>query len=69
MIDVDDKELSVFDAEGGYCASCGFWIHDVSTIYCEGCDLPICERCGKLDDTTGLFLCPDCFAIPASKKP
>ncbi len=49
------------EAAGYNCQHCTRWIQDTGDWFCEECDTPTCERCGKLDDEDNIFLCPECF--------
>lgn len=49
------------EGAGDPCDSCGLWIQATGDWFCEECDLPTCERCGKLDHVEEVFLCPECF--------
>ncbi len=50
------------DEDDGYdCKHCTRWIQDTGSWFCEECDVPTCERCGKFDHVEKVFLCPDCF--------
>jgi len=45
----------------GDCSSCGIWINNIESWYCDKCKEPTCEYCGKLEEDNKQFLCPNCF--------
>lgn len=60
----DDVSMTTKESDGYNCAACDCWIQDTGNWFCEECDVPTCERCGKLDHEEEVFLCPECFSVP-----
>ena len=50
------------EGDGDNCYHCTQWIQNTGDCwFCEECDTPTCESCGKFESEEKVFLCPDCF--------